>query len=59
MIESESRQERAARYRRMAEQAEEVANKSKFPQTREDYLKLARDWKLLAEETEKGHPNIH
>ena len=51
MSESESRQERAARYRRMAEEAEEFANKTKIPQTREDYLRLARGWRFLADQT--------
>jgi hypothetical protein len=51
----ESQRQKAARYQRMAEEAEEFAHKSRFPATREDYLNLARGWRLLAEQSESTH----
>lgn len=53
MVESESRGERAARYRKMAEEAEGFAKDSPFPERREKYLELAREWHLLAEALER------
>jgi hypothetical protein len=44
----ESREQRAARYRKMAEEAEEFAGESRFPETRTEYLNLAKAWRMLA-----------
>ena len=52
MIEWGSRQQRAAHYRRLAEEAEERADTTKFPEMRDDYLRLANRWRSLAEQTE-------
>ena len=44
----ESREQRAARYRKMAEETEAFAAQSKFPETRAEYLALAKAWRTLA-----------
>jgi hypothetical protein len=46
------RAERADYYRKMAEETEEFAAKTHFADMREEYLKLAKGWRELADETE-------
>jgi len=50
----ESRESRAARYRATAKESEQLAEKSKSEKTRQAYLKLASEWRELADELEKG-----
>jgi hypothetical protein len=51
----ESREQRAARYMKMAKVAEEFAAEYKFPETRAEYLKLAKAWRILAK-NRTGYP---
>jgi hypothetical protein len=44
----ESREQRAARYRKLAEEAEAFAADSRFPEARDEYLALAKAWRTLA-----------
>ena len=44
-------QERAAEYKRLAEEAEKLASQSIFPDVRDNYLRYAKVWRALAEET--------
>jgi hypothetical protein len=53
MSDQESAAERAERYRKMADEAEEFARTSKFDATRIEYLKLARAWRALADSAER------
>lgn len=50
---TESREQRAARYRKMAAEAEALAAQSRFPDTRIEYQKLAKAWRSMAESTER------
>ncbi len=47
-----TRQERAAEYRRLAEEAEKLASLTVFPDDRRNYLRYAHHWRDLARETE-------
>jgi hypothetical protein len=49
---SESRQDRAARYRKLAKEADDLAIRCTSTQTRESCARIARSWRLLADETE-------
>jgi hypothetical protein len=49
----ETRDERAARYRKMAAEAELFARISKLPDTRIEYLKLAASWRAQADQIER------
>ena len=54
MADNQSGKDRAVIYEKMAEEAEQFASKSKFSDTREQYLKLARDWRSLAEQAKRN-----
>jgi hypothetical protein len=54
MEKGETRPQRAARYRVKAEEAEGFAEDTLFADSREKYLALAREWRLLAEALERG-----
>jgi hypothetical protein len=49
----ETREERAARYRKMAAEAEIFARISKLPDSRIEYLKLAANWLTQADQIER------
>ena len=48
----ESREQRAARYRKLAEENERLAAKRQTEPARKEYLKLAMAWRVLADETD-------
>jgi len=50
----ESREQRAVRYRKMAEEAQEFAAESRFPETRAEYLSLVKAWRMLAKSVERS-----
>ena len=50
----EVREQRAARYRKMAEEAEEFAGASRFAETRAEYLSLAKAWRMLAKNADRA-----
>ena len=51
---SGSAYERAKRYRKLAEDAEALAKKAMFLDESESYLKYARRWRTLADESENA-----
>ena len=53
MSDDESRKERAAKYRKMAADAERFASVAKLPASRIEYLKLAAGWRALADQLER------
>ena len=53
----ESRESRAAYYRKMADEADEFAAKITFQQAREDYARLARQWRMMAKRMEHDPSN--
>jgi len=48
----DTRHERAAEYRRLAEEAEALASGTLFPDARESYRRYAQLWRAMADETE-------
>jgi hypothetical protein len=50
-----SREQRAANYRKLAEEAEEYATKSRSERMREGYRKLADGWRELADQLRQRH----
>ena len=53
MEEGESDAEKAARYRKLAEKVEALAAACTNERDREQYLKVAKDWRMLAERVER------
>jgi hypothetical protein len=54
MIErQDAREKSASKYRRLAEEAETLASQTIFADLRESYRRYARQWRALADETEK------
>jgi hypothetical protein len=45
---------RAEEYRQRAKEAEENAKRTNNPDTKEGFLELARKWRQMAEEAERG-----
>jgi hypothetical protein len=53
MSDMSDRGSRAAYYRKMAEEAEEAAARATYPESRDAFLKLAKDWRMLADAAER------
>ena len=51
---SEKIETRTVRLRQMAAEAETFAKSSMYPETRNDYLKLAKNWRAAADDLERG-----
>jgi hypothetical protein len=58
MAGSEKLETKTVRLRQMAAEAETFAKSSMYPETRNDYLKLARNWRALADDLERAE-NSH
>ena len=50
----DTRAQRAANYRKMAKEADDIAATNLPEPTRQAYLELAKGWHKLADETDRG-----
>jgi hypothetical protein len=53
MLDEEDRQRRTAHYRKMAQEAEQAAENAKSSETKEGFLRLAMEWRTLADNVER------
>ena len=54
MAGAEKLETRIVRFRQMAAEAETFAKGSMFPEARNDYWKLAKNWRARADDLERG-----
>ena len=54
MAGAEKLETRVVRFRQMAAEAETFAKSSMYPESRNDYWKLAKNWRALADHLERS-----